>query len=209
MTIYVLIPTTPDRNEQLGRCIDAVNRSICSERIEILTDLNEYEGFVKPTIRMLRRVRGMCLLLGNDVVVAPNMIQRLWDASKKNFIHDDGMCFPVDSRPNIVHLPSHPFAHSRTFLENIYPKYFHNFVDKDLGQVMWRKGKYLLVPDAMYEHMHYTTGKSAFDMTYRIGQVTSDTDGELYQQRLARNFDMKPEDMKVDPSQFHDGPFDI
>lgn len=198
MAISVLIPTTPDREEQLARCVAAIRASDCDERIDIFCELNNYEGFVKPVLRMLRRVNGMCLLLGNDCIVRRDAIQQLWNASRKVFKYDNGLCTGVDEEPNSKKLPRHPFAHSRTFLENIYPKYFHNFVDKDLGQVMWRKGLYHVVNQAVIEHHHYSKQKSMLDLTYKIGEATSDADGEIYAQRLARGFDLKPEEIKID-----------
>jgi hypothetical protein len=207
MAISVLIPTTPDREEQLARCIAAVKASGCDQRIDIFYERNNYEGFVKPVMRMLKQVRGMCLILGNDCVVRRDAIQNLWNASLKVFPKDDGLCTGVDERPNTIKLPRHPFAHSRTLLENIYPKYFHNFVDKDLGQVMWRKGKFLVVESAVIEHHHYTVGKSEKDFTYEIGQATSDADGEIYAQRLARGFDLKPEEVVADFTKYPKGPF--
>lgn len=195
--IYVLIPTTPDRTIQLERCIASIKASDCNQPIEILTEMNNYEGYVKPVLRLLDKVDGLCLLLGNDTIVRRDAIQVLYDAYTRAFPNNDGLCSCSDGRENKGRLACHPFAHSKTFKENIYPKYFHNFYDKDLGQVMWRKGKFLVVPDAVIEHHHYTQGRSEFDLTYAIGENTSRIDGETFNQRMLRGFDLSPDEVVV------------
>ena len=205
--ISVIIPTTPDRDEQLERCIAAVRGSDCDQRIDIIVERNDYEGFVKPVLRILSKLECFCLLLGNDAVVRRDAIQKLYDASVREFKHDNGLCAPIDGTDHGKQLPCHPFAHSRTLRENIYPKYFHNFVDKDLGQVMWRRGLYKVVEEAVIEHHHYIYGKAKRDFTYAISEATSDADGEIYNQRLARNFDLKPEEVVGDLTKYPRGPF--
>jgi hypothetical protein len=198
--IYVLIPTTPDRTEQLDACIAAVKASVCDQPIEIIVEMNQYEGFVKPVLRMLDRVDGICLILGNDARVTPSAIQKLYNAYTKAFPDQDGVCACSDGRDNHGDLICHPFGHSKTLKENIYPKYFHNFVDKDLGQVMWRKGKYIAVPDAVIQHHHYTQKgwNVEKDLTYSIGEETSESDGAIFRERWAIGFGLKPEEVVVD-----------
>lgn len=207
MAITVIIPTTPDREPQLARCIAGVKASVCDQRIDIMTELNEYEGFVKPVLRVLHRVEGLCLILGNDAVVRHDSIQKLFDVYVKTFPKDDGVCYPIDERANVTRLPSHPFGHSRTLRLNIYPKYFHNFVDKDLGQVMWRRGKLKQVPESVIDHFHHVHKKAAYDMTYKIADATSDADGEIYFQRMQRGFDLDPKEVVADLNKFPHGPF--
>lgn len=177
-----------------------MKESVCDQPIEIIVDVNQYEGFVKSVLRMLDKVDGICLLLGNDTIVTPHAIQRLYNAYMKEFPEQDGVCACSDGRDNHGDLICHPFGHSKTLKENIHPKYFHNFVDKDLGYVMWRKGKYLAVPNAVIEHHHYTqkNRNAKRDLTYAVGEESSKKDGAIFRAREAIGFGLRPEDIKID-----------
>jgi len=189
--IYVLIPTTPDRKKRLRGAVASVKRSVCSEPIEIRIDVNNYEGAVKALLRLFHSVDGLALFLGDDCEVMPDTIQILHDAYVKRFPDQDGMCASADAKSLIISL-AHPFAHTKTFIEHTHPGYFHNFVDREWFDRMQYRDRYLAVPKARILHNHWSKELSPIDNTYKVGEASSDADGLLYNQRRARNFDMKP-----------------
>ena len=189
--IYVLIPTTPDREKRLKKTIESVKKSVCTEPLEIVTDLNNYEGYVKSVLRMVNKIDGLVIVLNNDMIVEPDTIQILYDAYIKAFPYDDGLCGFGDTDFDL-NVNCAPFAHTKVLREIINPVYFHNFVDREWTGIMQHRGKYLPVPNAVIHHEHYSKNPELLDETYKVNQDLSDADGKIYYERKERNFDLKP-----------------
>lgn len=187
--IYVLIPTTPGRAERLKECIKSIKKSKCDQPIEIVVDVNEYEGAVRSILRMVNKVDGLALFLGDDTTVYPDTIQVLYKSYVKAFPDQDGMCATMDESLHKVTF-SHPFAHTKTFKEHTYPGYFHNFVDREWEDRVRYLKKYLEVPKARIMHRHYSKYGMLRDKTYDVAQKKSSADGNLYHRRKEINFDL-------------------
>lgn len=186
--IYVLIPSTPDRERRLQRAISFVKKSRCKEPIEIVVDVNEYEGYVKSMLRLVNKVDGLAFLMGNDVEVRVPTIQNLYNCYMKNFPDQDGIVACIDelSGPDSGDSAQHPFGHTRTFRDIIFPGYFHNFVDREWTDIMKKRDKYAIARDAIITHRHYTKNRNLKDKTYLVGQQSSDADGKLYYLRRSQ-----------------------
>jgi hypothetical protein len=186
--INILIPTTPERKEGLNRAIASVKRSNCSQELNIVVDLNEYEGYVKSVLRMLDKVEGLCMVVTDDIEVWPSSIQALYSAYTEAFPNNDGLCVYGDEHWDLKAFGL-PFAHSKTLKEIINPDYFHNFHDKEMCEIMKGRNKYLPVSHAQVSHYHYQWyPKLERDKTYQIGEMTSEKDGAIYNMRRVKNF---------------------
>ena len=187
--MYVLIPSVPERKERLQFAIDCVKRSICNQPIEVVTKINNYEGFVKPMLEMLDGVNDLVLFIGDDTETTPFAIQRLYDAYCANFKNNDGICVPCNGKNDLGEkVGSHALMHSKTWKDVLHPGYFHNFCDREWTDIMKYRGKYCYVKDALIVHHHMEYEPIHKDATYRIGELSSTKDGELYQYRKKHGF---------------------
>lgn len=186
--IYVLIPSTPDRKKRLEKCISLIKKSVCREPIEIVVEENNYEGYVAPMLRMVNRIDGLAFLIGNDVEVKRLTIDNLYRAYIKNFPENDGIVTPVDELDPNSEIAQHPFGHTKTFREIIFPGYFHNFVDREWTDIMKQRGKFAIARDAFITHRHYSRNRNLKDKTYAVGEKSSDKDGRLYYLRRNENY---------------------
>lgn len=185
--IYVLIPTTPDREDRLQKAIASVKRSMCDQPIEIIVEYNNYEGMIKPLLRMVNRVDGLAILITNDIEIMPSTIQELYNAYIKNFPDNDGLVGWGDGLIKLDEM-CFPFAHTKVLREIIHPAYFHNFADRDWTAVMKLRGKYLAVTRPLCTHNHYSRNPALKDKTYEVNESTSDADSLVYAQRKEKNF---------------------
>lgn len=186
--INVLIPTTPERADRLKVAVDSIKRSNCDQELNIVVDVNNYEGYVKSVLRMLDKVDGLTMVVTDDLELWPTTIRALYNAYTEAFPNNDGLCVYGDEHWDLKAFGL-PFAHSNTLKELINPIYFHNFADKEMCEIMKMRGKYLPVPQAQVWHHHYQWKKgTAKDRTYELGEATSDADGALYNMRRAKNF---------------------
>lgn len=186
--INILIPTTPDRQERVKRTIASIKASNCDQELNIVVDLNEYEGYVKSVLRMLSKVNGLCMVVTDDIEVQASTIQAVYNSYKDAFPKNDGLCVYGDKHWDLNKYGL-PFAHSDTLKEIINPEYFHNFHDKEMCEIMQQRNKYRTVPEALIWHYHYQWfPEIERDKTYQIGERSSARDGELYMLRRAKNF---------------------
>lgn len=63
--------------------------------------------------------------------------------------------------------------------------YRHQYVDDEWTMVAKAAGEYVYAPCARLEHLHPMMGKNTTDATYRIGEVASAADRDLFAARLA------------------------
>ena|SRR3990167_4336911 len=185
--IYILIPTTPERDKRLQETLASIKKSICDQEIEIVIDVNEYEGFVKPVIRMLNKIEGLCMIVPNDVILWPSAIQRCYNEYIRNFPDNDGLVGWGSEGMEIDYM-CFPFAHSRTMREIVNPIYFHNFSDREWTEIMKKRGKYYPIRNATCTHNHYTKYPELLDKTYQINEDTSSADGKIYWERFDKGF---------------------
>lgn len=185
--IYCLIPTTPDRNERLWKTIESIQQSNCDQKIQILIDYNNYEGFVKSALRLVNSVDGLCMIVPNDVILWPSTIQEVYNTYIEKFPEGDGMVGWADEFMEINYM-CFPFCHSRLLRELINPVYFHNFSDREWTEIMKARGKYYPITKAMCRHDHYSRDPKLRDKTYDINERTSDADGKIYWERFDKGF---------------------
>ena len=183
--IYVLLPSTPQRENRLRITVESLKRSACDEKIEIITEISEGEGAVKPVHRMLKDIDGLVVGIGDDTLVDPNTIQELYKAYIREFPNNDGVCAPIEK--DCVFL-----THSDMMKKYWYPGYFHLFVDREFFEIMYQKGKLYRVASAKAQHMHHSYGgmQNLNDETYAIAEAHREADGQLFVERMARNFDL-------------------
>lgn len=167
--------------------LDSINASICDQPIEIKFEVSSGEGALKPLLRLIDSTDGICLCMSDDAKVAPDAIQNLYNAYIESFPNMDGLCFPSDGLGD-KDINGFFFAHSKTLQENIHRKYFHNFADRDLFEVMKRKKKFRFVGNALISHLHYSRDLSLDDATYKLAEENSSRDGDIFQERSQNNF---------------------
>lgn len=189
--INLIIPTTPERKKRLEKTLDSIKRSNCNQELNVVVDVNQYEGYVKSVLRMLNKISGITMIITDDIEVCPNTIQELYNVYTKAFPNNDGLCVYGDHH---WHLGTFglPFAHSNVLKEVINPEYFHNFQDIEMCDVMKMRGKYLPVPTALVKHNHYIwDGDVKRDETYAKGEEFSDSDNAILKRRRENKYYQK------------------
>lgn len=71
-----------------------------------------------------------------------------------------------------------------------HPDYKHMFCDQELTAVAIMTDKYIKLP-LTFNHLHYTTGKSAYDEVNRRNDATWGQGEALFNERLKTNFDIE------------------
>lgn len=67
---------------------------------------------------------------------------------------------------------------------NIYhPGYHHNYSDNELTETAMQRDAFLIVEDAVVEHLHWSNGKSEYDETYDSAQLTYEQDRKFFESR--------------------------
>jgi hypothetical protein len=138
--ITVLIPSTPERTNNLKRAIESIKGSIFDYPIYIKTEISSGEGATKPLIRLLKSTEGLVLGFSDDVTIDPHCIRLLYESYLEKFPNQDGLC--------CINNPEHRnlfgcyfFGQSKTLLDAMYPGYVHNFQDKEITEKMKARDK--------------------------------------------------------------------
>jgi len=193
--IYVIIPSTKERRPRLEKCIAALKLntkypiSICTyENEEGCTDV----GWVKAVHKMLEGINGLVFILGDDAIVAPNCIAKLYEAY---------MRLPEKERSEWLLQPNEqfhkgqlatfPFCHSDVLKKYIYKGYNHLYSDTELTCVMINKKRYGYVSAAIVTHEHFLQDGKLLDETYRNTQKFWTEDKVLFIIRQKNNFEPK------------------
>ena len=185
--IYCLIPTTPDRNKRLLETIESIQKSVCNQRVQVLIDYNNYEGFVRSALRLVNSIDGLCMIVPNDVILGADAIQQCYNAYIKNFPDNDGLVGWTDGLMEIEYM-CFPFAHSRTLRELINPVYFHNFSDREWTEIMKARERYFPITTPLCIHNHYSRKPELLDKTYQVNEDSSSRDGKIYWERFKNGF---------------------
>jgi len=190
--IFVIIPTTKERRPRLEKCIEAIHKNtkypitICTyEQEEGCNDI----GWVKALHKMLEGIDGLCFCLGDDVIIAPDCIEKLYETYEKLHNKEEWVVQPYDliSKGELASLP---FCHSSILKKYIYKGYQHNYSDTEFTAIMKMKGRYFTVEDAIADHQHFTVG-AKYDETYRKTHELGTIDKQLFEKRQTNNFEPK------------------
>ena len=73
-----------------------------------------------------------------------------------------------------------------------HPNYQSLFCDTEQGIVWAHYGRLYYIDEKIIEHRHHVWGKSSNDDLYRTNDALWDADQKVFEDRKARNFDMKP-----------------
>jgi len=184
--IYILIPTTKERKERLAFCLEAVYKSKCKEPFTVCVYENSDGGWVKALWKMIEGINGLIFNIGDDVIIGPECIQKLFDSYKDGFLLQ-----PYDQIQQ-GKICTNPFCHSDIIKEFLYDGYVHNFADTEMTERIKKLGRYLYVPEAITHHYHFTENKDLMDNTYKASQKYFKQDSELFDQRnICKISDMK------------------
>jgi len=185
--ISVLIPSTPERKDRLAFAVESIQKNICNQPIEIITEISTGEGANKPLLRMFEKVNDLVFLLNDDVILMPHCIQELYNNYVSTFPDKDGICVPNDGVHNCK-LATFPFGHVDTFKKYWCKDYIHLYADSDITEVMKRRNRYSEVPTAKLIHKHFLFEKELMDDTYGFSQKFSGHDQLIFRDRLEHNF---------------------
>lgn len=182
--IYVVIATTKERRKRLERCIAAIRTSTIPHAIVIYE--NSDGGCVLATKKAIEGINGLIFLLNDDMVVAPDCLEKLYKAYISVIPNHDMVLQPWEAM-HAGELGVSPFCHTdviRPFLEN----YTHNFWDTEFTLVMKARGKYHKILNAKLAHEHFSVRLSPIDETYKLTQGKFLQDQETFRKRQAAGF---------------------
>ena len=181
----------------MEKCLQAVKDSVCSEPITICTYENLDGGWVKAFQNLIEGLSDHAVIfnIGDDVIIKPDCIQKLWDAF---VVERDGMSSagmydkPLLLQPyEQVHrgnLCTNPFTEAWVIKKYLNKGYIHNFADNDLTGAVRLYGRYVYVPDAITEHVHFELDRNLYDKTYDMTQRHYFTDQALFHRRSKEKF---------------------
>lgn len=118
-----------------------------------------------------------------------------WDSFLNMHLHDksDFIVKTLDGyQPWIITLPIMDWSYYSRFGYIYYPGYQHMFCDTEMTCVADMLGKKieLLNDGYVFEHRHYSLGKSAKDQINEKNDRTWDQGSELFNKRLEKDFDL-------------------
>lgn len=184
--IYIVIATTKGRRERLKKCISAIQESTYYP-FSLLLYENHDGGCVVATKKAIEGLHAPMFLLNDDMIIAPDCLERLVAAYNRNFPNHDGICQPWDPGARGTCAVA-PFGHS-DLLRKFMNGYNHYWWDAELYDVMRARGKYVVVDDAKFIHEHPNYGLPVErDETYRTNVLKFDEDAALYKRRQAAGF---------------------
>lgn len=185
--IYILIPTTPERKEKLALTLASIAENKLPHVVCIYE--SEGEGGSIALFKMLQGINGLCFVLNDDMVIAPDCLEKLYFEWLRKIPEEDVLLQPFDNI-NKGKLAVSPFCHSDVLKKYFYHGYIHCFADTELTEVLKAKGSYFYVPEAKMQHNHYKiTNKN--DDTYQFSRDHHAVDRELYFKRKANGFEPK------------------
>lgn len=182
--MFILIPTTSERRPRLEKCLEAIKASTIPSII--CTMENTGGGWVKNIHEMLEGINGVCFLIGDDCIIAPNCLEKLQTAYEALPNKEEWLLQPYEqfSEGKIAQMP---FAHSDLLKKYIHKGYFQNYSDTELTEVMKKKGRYLYVPEAKLDHQHFIGG-AVYDETYKLSHERGQDDKILFEIRKANDY---------------------
>ena len=195
--IYVVIPTTKGRRVRLDECLKAVRASVCTEPITICLYENNDGGWVKALHNLLVGLYSDTIVfnIGDDVIIEPDCIQKLFDAFQKN--KDDMSTLAMHDKPLLlqpyeqVHegrICTNPFCTADVIRKYLFKGYVHNYADNELTDRVIKEGRYVYVPEARTKHVHFELDAKLYDETYDLTQRFFLTDRDLFRQRNAEGY---------------------
>jgi len=184
--IYVLIPTTPDRRENLSKCLAALQENKFPHVVCIFE--NPRIGINKALETMWQGINGLMIILDDDRIVAPDFLEILYEKFITAFPNKDGIAQFCEEL-NQQRLIGGGLAHTDFYKKNWPTCYFHNFADTEFTMIIqaWNL-PYIWVHEAKTEHFHPYVGKSAIDATYQGAFDNYKKDEELFKDRSSHNF---------------------
>ena len=186
--IYCLIPTTKERRERLQKCVDSIHLNT-KYPIAICTYENEEGcedvGWVKAVHKLLEGINGICFILGDDAIIAPDCIEKLYEA------YQEGYLLQPYEQINKGTIATFPFCHSNILKQYIHKGYIHNYSDTELTEIMKQKGKYLYIPEAKVDHQHFVMDYKLLDNTYCATKQFLEKDKQIFEERKKNNFEPK------------------
>lgn len=185
--IYIAIPSTKERRNRLEKCIEAIKLNT-KYPVAICTYENEERckdiGWVKAVHKLLEGINGLVFILGDDAIIEPNCIEKLYEEYIKLPNKEEWLLQPYE-QINKGELATFPFAHSDILKTYISKEYNHNFSDTELTEVMKKKGRYLPVLEAKVYHEHFTVG-AKLDETYKKTTDLLEKDRLTFQRRCGQ-----------------------
>lgn len=181
--LNILIPTTIERRDQLKECIANIEK-YADIPYEIFTDENNDGGWVKAIHRFCNTHTGLTWVIGTDVRIGEKTLSTMVEAYNKTFPNKDGIVQPYDEFHE-GKLAVHPLGDTETLKKYIYDGYIHCFSDNEMTERAMSDGKYLYVPEAYVEHLHFINKKAEEDETYKkiYNKENYEKDRTLYLER--------------------------
>lgn len=190
--IYVLIPTTKERGYRLEKCIRAITE-YQTYPTAIVTYQNEIGcedvGWVKAVHKLLEGINDdqLVFILGDDAIVAPDCIARLYEGYMALPKDDEWLLQPWEQYHQ-GELATFPFCKAGVLKKYIHKGYKHLYSDTELTLVMKSKGKYGIVKAAKVDHQHFLKQPELLDNTYKATQALHDADQALFIERAKTEF---------------------
>lgn len=177
----------------MEKCIAAIQA-----RMKYPTAICTYEneigcpdvGWVAAVHKLLEGINGIVFILGDDAIVEPECIERLYEVYMSIPDREEWLLQPYEQFHK-GELATFPFCHSDILKKYIYKGYKHLWSDTELTNIMRAKGRYGKVIDAKVTHVHYLENKDLFDETYAASLNNNGPDHELYNKRKANGFEPK------------------
>lgn len=119
--------------------------------------------------------------------------QQHWDTKLLNHIkgRTDFCAKTIDGlQPTLITLPVMNRVYYERYGYIYHPDYRHMFSDQEMTAVAIMTGKYIKLP-ILFEHLHYSAGKSAKDAINDKNDATWTQGQNLFNQRLKTNFGLK------------------
>jgi len=154
---------------------DHESQALDGAKLNMITIVGRRSSMGTYNSACLERATGDIIVLGNDDIVVRT---RGWDRRLRDVhtSHPDGvyLAYPNDLFKG-RRLCAFPILSRRTcnLLIEPFPRAYQGaFIDYHLLDIFKRLERYgyprlIYLPDVVFEHMHYRTGKSTFDETYR------------------------------------------
>lgn len=186
--ITILIPTTSERKERLAKCVEAINRSVCSVPIIIVSFENNI-GWVAAVHEMIKGLddSDLVFVLGDDAIVAPDCLQILWNSYHSSSVGNTELFQPDDGFHN-AELATFPFCTVHILRKYLYKGYHHLWADNELTMIMKSMRVYIAVKDAKVDHQHFLKDRKLIDKTYADSQSWNEKDRSLFMQRQKDGF---------------------
>lgn len=113
-----------------------------------------------------------------------------WDTALKIMCYSRiDFCAKTDDglQPTLITMPLMDRVYYERYGYIYHPDYLHMFCDQELTSVAIMTGKYIKLP-LLFEHLHYTTGKSQRDALNYKNDSTWIQGETLFNERLKTNF---------------------